>query len=47
MNNILVAMILIAIAFAFASKGNAKGKPISAAQLKDSNGKTVGRVIGR
>lgn len=46
MKNILFTIALIAIAFSFPLEVNAKGKPISAALLKDANGVYVGRVIG-
>jgi hypothetical protein len=46
MKNILLTIVLVAIAFCFPLQVNAKGKPVSAAQLKDANGETVGRVIG-
>ena len=46
MKNILLTITLIAIAFCLPLEVSAKGKPVSAAQLQDANGETVGRVIG-
>jgi hypothetical protein len=46
MKNILLTMALIAIAFGLPLEVSAKGKPVSAAQLKDAYGETVGLVIG-
>ena len=46
MKNILLIIMLFAIAFFLPLEVSAKGKPVSAAQLKDANGETVGRVIG-
>ena len=46
MKNILLTMVLLAITFCFPLQVNAKGKPVSTAQLKDAYGETVGRVIG-
>lgn len=46
MKNILLTMVLIAIAFCLPLEVGAKGKLVSAAQLKDAYGETVGRVIG-
>ena len=46
MKNILLTMVLIAIAFCLPLEVSAKGKPGGAVQLKDAYGETVGRVIG-
>lgn len=46
MKNILLTIMLIAIAFCLPLEVSAKGKLVSAAQLKDAYGETVGRVIG-
>jgi hypothetical protein len=46
MKKLLLTIALIAIAFCIPLEVIAKGKPVSAAQLKDAYGETVGRVIG-